>query len=94
MGMEPSTIYSMLPVRKRKEGIVLDASITNPDMARNYDAYTMENLQVPALILHARDDKLASYADVEKALGRVPDCTFDALIAQKCYFYALYTVAQ
>ena len=30
------------------------------------------------LILHAKDDKLASFADVEKALGRFPDCTFVA----------------
>lgn len=78
MGMEPSTIYNMLPVSKRKEGIVLDASITNPDMARNYDTYIIENSQVPTLILHAKDDKLASFADVEKALSRFPDCTFVA----------------
>lgn len=76
MGMEPSTIYSMLPVSKRKEGVVLDSSITNPDMARNYGTYIIENLQVPTLILHAKDDKLASFADVEKALGIFPDCTF------------------
>lgn len=75
MGMDPSTIHSMLPVNKRKEGVVLDASITNPDMARNFDAYRIENLQVPVLILHAKDDKLANYADVEKVLGRFPNCT-------------------
>lgn len=55
---------------------MLDASITNPDMARNYGTYIIENLQVPTLILHAKDDKLASFADVEKALGRFSDCTF------------------
>lgn len=76
MGMKPSTIYSMLPISKRKEGVVLDASVTNPDMARNYETYTIENLKVPVLVLHAKDDKLASYADVEKVLGRFPDCTF------------------
>ena len=76
MGMEPSTIHSMLPVSKRKAGVVMDAAVTNPDMARNYDTYLIENLRVPTLILHAKDDKLASYADVEKALGRFPDCTF------------------
>ena len=78
MGMDSSTIHSMLPVSKRKEGVVLDASITNPDMARNYDTYIIENLQVPTLVLHAKDDKLASYADAEKASGRFPDCTFVA----------------
>ena len=68
----------LLPVSKRTEGVVLDASVTNPDMARNYDTLIIENLRVPTLILHARDDRLASFADVEKALGRFPDCTFVA----------------
>ena len=76
MGMEPSTIYRMLPVRDRKDGVVLDASVTNLDMARNYDDYRIEDLQVPTLVLHARDDQLASYADTEKAVDRFPNCTF------------------
>lgn len=76
MGMEPSTIYSMLPVSDRKDGVVLDASVTNPDMARNFDDYPIENLQVPTLILHAKDDRLASYRDVENAISRFPNCTF------------------
>ena len=75
MGMDASTIYSMLPVGERKAGVILDASITNPDMARNYDSYIIEDLQVPTLILHAKDDKLVSYADVEKAWDRFPNST-------------------
>ena len=75
MGMDASTIYGMLPVGERKAGVILDASITNPDMARNYDSYIIEDLQVPTLILHAKDDKLASYADVEKAWDRLPNST-------------------
>ena len=76
MGMEPSTIYSMLPVNERKEGVVLDASATNLDMAKNYDKYNVEELQIPTLIIHAKDDKLASYADTERAVNRFPSCTF------------------
>lgn len=76
MGMEPSTIYSMLPVRDRKDGVILDASITNPDMARNFDDYPIEDLHVPTLIFHAKDDKLASYADTEKVISRFSNCTF------------------
>jgi pimeloyl-ACP methyl ester carboxylesterase len=76
MGMEPSTIYTMLPVDERRDGVVLDASVTNIDMARNYDDYHVEDLQVPTLVIHAKDDKLASYADAEKAFGRFPNCTF------------------
>ena len=33
-GMSSSTIYGMLPVGDRKEGVILDASISNPDMAK------------------------------------------------------------
>ncbi len=76
MGMEPSTIYGMLPISERKGGAVLDAGVTNPDMARNFDDYKIEEMQVPTLILHAKDDKLASYKDVENALGRFQNPTF------------------
>jgi pimeloyl-ACP methyl ester carboxylesterase len=76
MGMAPSTIYSMLPVSKRKAGVDLDASINNPDMARNFDDYDIESLQVPTLILQAKDDKLVNYAQTEKAVLRFPNCTF------------------
>ena len=75
MGMASSTIYGMLPVGERKVGVILDASVTNPDMARYYDSYRVEDLQVPTLILHAKDDKLASFEEVEKALDRFPNCT-------------------
>ena len=38
--------------------------------------YRIEDLQVPTLIFHAKDDKLASYTDTEKAIKRFPNCTF------------------
>ena len=76
MGMEQSTIYSMLPINDRKVGVILDASVTNPDMARDFGEYPIEDLQVPTLIFHAKDDKLASYIETEKAVARFPNCTF------------------
>ena len=76
MGMEQSTIYSMLPINDRKVGVILDASVTNPDMARNFGEYPIEDLQVPTLIFHAKDDKLASYIETERAVARFPNCTF------------------
>lgn len=78
MGMDPSTIYSMMPVSERKAGVVLDAAVTNPDMARNYESYDIENLQVPVLILHAKDDKLASYEGAVNASARFPEYIFVA----------------
>lgn len=76
MGMESSTIYGMMPVNERHDGAVIDASITNPDMARNFDEYPIESLKMKTLILHAKDDKLASYEATEKAVTRFPNCTF------------------
>lgn len=76
MGMKPSTIYSMLPVSERKAGVVLDASVTNLDMARNYDDYHIEDLKVPTLVFQAKDDKLINYSETEKSVKRFPNCTF------------------
>ena len=56
--------------------MVLDASINNPDMARNFDDYIIESLQVPTLIFAAKDDKLAKYEQVEQAVNRFPNCIF------------------
>ena len=66
----------MLPINDRKVGVILDASVTNPDMARDFGEYPIEDLQVSTLIFHAKDDKLASYADTERAVPRFQDCTF------------------
>ena len=72
MGMDKSTIYVMLPIKERKKGVEIDAAITNIDMARNYDEYKIEGLKVPVLILHSKDDKLASYESVKSVLHRFP----------------------
>ena len=76
MGMESSTIYGMLPVNERREGIINDASITNPDMERNYDEYKIEEMRVPVLVFHAKDDKMVDYEQMNQAVGRFPNCTF------------------
>lgn len=76
MGMEPATIYSMLPISERKEGVILDSSVTNLDMARNYDDYNIESMQVPVLVLHSKDDKLASYKEASQAVSRFPNVKF------------------
>jgi len=78
MGLPPSTIDGMLPVAERKEGVVSDASLINPDMARNFDDYNIESLQIPTLIVHAKDDKMADFSQVEKAVTRFPNCTLVA----------------
>ncbi|WP_410772606.1 hypothetical protein [Fontibacillus sp. BL9] len=44
MGMSKDTIYTMLPLGKRKQGMQIDAKIVNPDMAGNFPEYPIEEL--------------------------------------------------
>ncbi len=78
MGMPSSTVKTILPVSERKEGVILDGKLTNPDMERNFDDYDIENLQMPTLILHSEDDNVASFKKVEKAKHRFPNLTIKA----------------
>lgn len=76
MGMAPSTIYSMMPINERRAGAVNDSAVSNTDMLKNFEDYPVEDLLVPTLIFHAKDDKMAKYSDTEKAVPRFPNCTF------------------
>jgi pimeloyl-ACP methyl ester carboxylesterase len=58
----------MFPVRGRSEGILFDAYVGNPDV----NTYPLESIAVPTLIVHARDDTMASYAGAEAAARRIP----------------------
>ncbi|RRD53334.1 alpha/beta hydrolase [Buchananella hordeovulneris] len=72
LGMPRDILGTMLPTAARRDGVALDGSINNPDMARHYDDYPVEQLRCPTLILQARDDKLAFYQRAQAALPRFP----------------------
>ena len=76
-GMEADVVLGMLPLSKRKEGADLDARIVNRDMAVNFEAYPIEEMHVPVLLLHARDDRMAPFkapaGQVEGSLHRYPN---------------------
>lgn len=76
MGMESSTIHTMMPMEERKEGIVFDGKVTNTVMVNHFEEYDMGSLQVPVLIFHAKDDQVASYDGVEDWAKKIKDCTF------------------
>lgn len=76
MGLPSSAAISSLPLSARKAGIINDAKVTNPDMLCNFDNYPIEQLAVPVLIFHARDDRVASFAAMEAGAKRFPDKTF------------------
>lgn len=76
-GMEADVVHRMLPLSKRKEGADLDARIVNRDMAVNFEAYPIEEMHLPVLLLHAKDDRMAPFkgpaGQVEGSLHRYPN---------------------
>ena len=70
MGLPPSAAMSSMPLAERKAGIVNDAKNTNPDMLKNFDDYPIENIDLPVLIFHAKDDKVAPYEAMEQGATR------------------------
>ncbi len=75
MGLPASTVKSIQPVSERKGGVILDGRLTNPDMERNFDAYPIEELKAPVLILHSEDDPVASFEKVKNVRHRFPNLT-------------------
>lgn len=70
-------IDSLFPVAPRSEGIAFDAFVSNPDV----NDYSLEKLTVPVLLIHAKDDPLASYDSAETAARRIPGSTLLSLDA-------------
>lgn len=66
---------SIFPLEPRTEGAVFDAFSSNPEI----NDYPLERVAVPTLILHARDDPLASFEAAERAADRIPGATLVAL---------------
>ena len=76
MGMDKETVEMIMPLADRKEGIVIDAKISNTVMSNNREAYDMGDLTVPVLCFHAKDDKLANYDEAIAWKDLIPNCTF------------------
>ena len=61
---------TMLPIEPRLKGILTDENVTNIDMIVNFDDYPVEKINVPIFVVHAKDDPMAKYADIEKFVAR------------------------
>jgi pimeloyl-ACP methyl ester carboxylesterase len=59
---------SIFPLKPRTEGAVFDAFSSNPEI----NDYPLEQKAVPTLILHSKDDPLASYSAAARAAERIP----------------------
>lgn len=61
---------TLMPIKLRRKGIETDAAITNVDMDLNYENYPVENITLPTLVIHAKDDPIAFFDCTEKFIER------------------------
>ena len=66
-------IDSLFPVMS--QGYDFDASVSNADV----NDYNLEAIKVPTLIVHTRDDQLASHEASKRAAQRIPGARFVSL---------------
>lgn len=66
------TLRASLPSSPRAEGIALDLETTILDASRHPDRYQLEALDVPVLLIVARDDPLVDLDDIEDMHRRFP----------------------
>jgi pimeloyl-ACP methyl ester carboxylesterase len=66
-------IDSLFPVSP--EGVDFDAFVSNADV----NDYPLEAITVPTLIIHTRDDQMASHDASQRAAGRIPGARFVSL---------------
>jgi pimeloyl-ACP methyl ester carboxylesterase len=68
-------IDSFFPIYAKARGIDFDAFISNPDV----NGYPLEQLTVPTLLIHARDDPLVRHQAAIEAAERIPGSTLVTL---------------
>ena len=66
-------IDSLFPVSPA--GVDFDAFISNADV----NGYTLEAIKVPTLVVHTKDDQIASHEASRRAAGRIPGARFVSL---------------
>lgn len=61
-------IDSMFPIAAKVQGVTFDAFVSNADV----NDYNLEAVAVPTMLVHAKDDPLASYEAATRAAERIP----------------------
>jgi pimeloyl-ACP methyl ester carboxylesterase len=67
---------AVLPVKPRRESVVFDMFVSNPDITNNRDDYPLEEITAPTLVINAVDDPLASHKDGQAMSERIPYARF------------------
>lgn len=68
-------LHSIFPLEPRAEGAIFDAFLSNPEI----NDFPLERITVPTLIIHTKDDPLASYDAAQTAAKRIPGARLMAL---------------
>lgn len=66
---------SIFPLAPRAEGAIFDAFSSNPEI----NNYVLEQITVPTLIIHTKDDPLAAFDAAQAAADRIPGARLVAL---------------
>lgn len=66
-GRIEQTMDSMFPIHPRKRGVLYDLYVSNPDV----QAYPLEEVSVPTLIINAKDDGLSAFGNAARASARI-----------------------
>ena len=66
-------MLSLFPVSP--EGVDFDAFVSNADV----NDYTLEAITIPTLIIHTKDDQMASHDASKRAAERIPRARFMSL---------------
>jgi len=75
MGMERSVIKQIMPMSERRAGIAFDGEVVNRDHTDHYENYDLRHINVPVLIIHSEDDKLADPEKAKYWSHEIPGCT-------------------
>ena len=60
---------TVFPVKPRADGVLFDSFVSNPDVN---SGYRFEDISAPTLVVSARDDALAGYANARALAARIP----------------------
>ena len=66
-GRIEQTMAGLFPIHPRKQGVLFDLYVSNPDV----QAYPLEQISVPTLIINAEDDGLSAFGNAARAAGRI-----------------------
>jgi len=66
-------VMSGFPISSRTKGVINDMYVSNPDINNNY---AFEQIKVPVLMMHAKDDPLCSYECARSMADKIPNIEF------------------